>query len=34
VVTAFELEGDRVVTIRMVRNPDKLAHVEAPPAIL
>ena len=28
VVTAFELEGDRVVAIRMVRNPDKLAHVE------
>jgi RNA polymerase sigma-70 factor (ECF subfamily) len=29
-VTAFEVEGDRVVTIRMVRNPDKLAHVGAP----
>ena len=27
-VTAFELEGDRVVAIRMVRNPDKLAHLE------
>jgi RNA polymerase sigma-70 factor, ECF subfamily len=27
-VTAFELEGDQVVAIRMVRNPDKLAHVE------
>jgi RNA polymerase sigma-70 factor (ECF subfamily) len=27
-VTAFELEADRVVTIRMVRNPDKLVHVE------
>ena len=33
VVTAFELEDDRIVTIRMVRNPDKLAHVEAPPSI-
>jgi RNA polymerase sigma-70 factor (ECF subfamily) len=27
-VTAFELEGGRVVAIRMVRNPDKLAHVD------
>ena len=32
-VTAFEVEGDRVVTIRMVRNPDKLAHVGAPPLV-
>jgi len=32
-VTAFEVEGDRVVTIRMVRNPDKLTHVEAPPSV-
>ena len=32
-VTAFEVEGDRVVTIRMVRNPDKLAHVGAPPQV-
>ena len=32
-VTAFEVEGDRVVTIRMVRNPDKLAHVGAPPTV-
>ncbi len=28
VVTVFEVEGGRVVTIRMVRNPDKLVHVE------
>ncbi len=33
VVTAFELVDGRVVTIRMVRNPDKLARVEAPPSI-
>ncbi len=33
VVTAFELQGDRVTTIRMVRNPDKLAHVEVPLSI-
>ncbi len=32
-VTAFEVEGDQVVTIRMVRNPDKLVHVEAPPSL-
>jgi len=32
-VTAFEVEGDRVVTIRMVRNPDKLTHVGAPPLV-
>ncbi len=28
VVTAFSVEGDRVTTIRMIRNPDKLAHVD------
>ena len=33
VVTAFELHGDRVVTIRMVRNPDKLARIEDPLSI-
>jgi RNA polymerase sigma-70 factor (ECF subfamily) len=32
-VTAFEVEGDRVVTIRMIRNPDKLSHVGAPPSV-
>ena len=32
-VTAFELVGDRVVTIRMVRNPDKLTHVDGPPPV-
>ncbi len=32
-VAAFEVEGGRVVTIRMVRNPDKLVHVDAPPAV-
>jgi RNA polymerase sigma-70 factor, ECF subfamily len=32
-VTAFEVEGDRVVTIRMVRNPDKLSRVGAPPSV-
>jgi RNA polymerase sigma-70 factor (ECF subfamily) len=29
-VTAFEVQGDRVATIRMVRNPDKLVHVGYP----
>ncbi len=33
VVTVFEVEGGRVVTIRMVRNPDKLVHVEDPLSI-
>jgi RNA polymerase sigma-70 factor (ECF subfamily) len=33
VVTAFEVDGDRVVTIRMVRNPDKLVHVNTPPSV-
>ncbi len=28
-VMAFEVRGDRVVAIRMVRNPEKLAHVDA-----
>ncbi len=32
-VAAFEVEADRVVTISMVRNRDKLAHVDAPPAV-
>ena len=32
-VTAFEVEGDRVTAIRMVRNPDKLAHVDLPPTV-
>jgi len=32
-VTAFEVEADRVVTIRMVRNPDKLVHVDAPSSV-
>ncbi len=27
-VTAFEVEGDRVVAVRLIRNPDKLAHVD------
>jgi hypothetical protein len=26
-VTAFEVDGDRVVAIRSVRNPDKLVNV-------
>jgi hypothetical protein len=29
-VTAFEVRGDRVGVIRMVRNPDKLTHVDRP----
>ena len=29
-VTAFEVDGDRVAAIRMIRNPDKLTRVEAP----
>jgi RNA polymerase sigma-70 factor (ECF subfamily) len=29
-VTAFEVEGDRVAAIRMIRNPDKLTRVDAP----
>jgi RNA polymerase sigma-70 factor (ECF subfamily) len=33
VVTAFEVVAGRVTTIRMVRNPDKLAHVESPPSL-
>ncbi len=32
-MTAFEVEDGQVVTIRMVRNPDKLAHVDAPPSV-
>ena len=32
-VTAFEVEDDRVVTIRVVRNPDKLTHVDGPPRV-
>jgi len=32
-VTAFEVADGRVVAIRMVRNPDKLVHVDAPPAV-
>jgi len=32
-VTAFELVDDRVVTIRIVRNPDKLTHVDGPPLV-
>jgi RNA polymerase sigma-70 factor (ECF subfamily) len=33
-VTAFEVDGDRVVAVRIVRNPDKLAHVDRPVALL
>ncbi len=32
-VTAFEIADGRVVAIRMVRNPDKLLHVDAPPTV-
>ena len=32
-VAAFEVEDGRVATIRMVRNPDKLGHVDAPPSV-
>ncbi|MGD0312630.1 MAG: RNA polymerase sigma factor SigJ [Acidimicrobiales bacterium] len=32
-VTAFEVDGGRVITIRMVRNPDKLGHVDHPPTV-
>jgi RNA polymerase sigma-70 factor (ECF subfamily) len=32
-VTAFEIADGRVVAIRMVRNPDKLVHVDAPPTV-
>jgi RNA polymerase sigma-70 factor (ECF subfamily) len=32
-VTAFEVHGDRVAAIRMVRNPDKLTHVGCPVAL-
>jgi RNA polymerase sigma-70 factor (ECF subfamily) len=32
-VTAFEVEDGRVATIRMVRNPEKLTHVDAPPTV-
>ena len=32
-VTAFEVDSGRVTAIRMVRNPDKLAHVETPPSV-
>jgi RNA polymerase sigma-70 factor (ECF subfamily) len=32
-VTAFEIEGGRVVAVRMVRNPDELARVDAPPTV-
>ncbi len=30
VVTVFEVEADRVAAIRLIRNPDKLAHVGSP----
>jgi RNA polymerase sigma-70 factor (ECF subfamily) len=33
-VTAFEVDRDRVVAVRIVRNPDKLAHVDRPVALL
>jgi RNA polymerase sigma-70 factor (ECF subfamily) len=32
-VMAFEVDGDRVVAIRIVLNPDKLAHVDRPVAL-
>jgi len=28
-VAAFELDGDRVTTVRLVRNPDKLRLVDS-----
>jgi RNA polymerase sigma-70 factor (ECF subfamily) len=33
-VTAFEVDRDRVVAVRVVLNPDKLGHVDRPVALL
>lgn len=33
-VAAFEVDGDRVVAIRIIRNPDKLVHLRTPPTLV